>query len=499
MNPLSNTVEFNEFPELHEYYSRRMSSGKRPKKIILTEIYDSPSKESYKYYNQSKPSDLECYSNYKKKIYQNDFDIYSPSADNRINIKKKIYSTPEHYLKGNEDFLENFQYYERKNIKEKINPKYESYTRVVGYSTVIPLEYQKKTKTINNYSTININKNNNNKINYNYMKNKEDMNKNNYIKKKEVNLIKTTQKIQKNEYKKPEIKIDTSKKYSINKKQEIKTKTNMDNYRIKQKSEIKQKSLNKNKLVQKKEVKEPIIIKRRESIKKEFKVKSGRYSYKDNISNDIINSRKNYNANSQDKNIKRINVVESSKSKNKKIATTTNNNKQTNKTVNTKININIKNNNYKKKATDAHKINLKTESYGKIDKNKYQKKNEINNKNLIQKKTNIEEMENIYSLKNKFENRNCICPKMKKINLGDNYRFYERKYLRSPDNDYFTIHHRRDEREIYGEEEIENINPYRIETKFNNYKTISNSYNDGNFNYIDNNDDYNEQEGFYYY
>ena len=45
-------------------------------------------------------------------------------------------------------------------------------------------------------------------------------------------------------------------------------------------------------------------------IRKEFSVHSGRYSYKENISNDITNSRKNYNANSQEKNLKKINVVQ---------------------------------------------------------------------------------------------------------------------------------------------------------------------------------------------
>ena len=51
-----------------------------------------------------------------------------------------------------------------------------------------------------------------------------------------------------------------------------------------------------------KEVKEPIIIKRKENIKEVFSKRSGRYSYKDNIENDIINSRKNYNSNSKEKN-----------------------------------------------------------------------------------------------------------------------------------------------------------------------------------------------------
>ena len=100
------------------------------------------------------------------------------------------------------------------------------------------------------------------------------------MKKKEINII------QKKEFKKPITKINLNKKFEVKKNQVTKKNIKIDNYRIKQKSENKnQKKNNKNKIIQvtKKEIKEPKIIKRRESIKKEFKPKSGRYSYKDNM------------------------------------------------------------------------------------------------------------------------------------------------------------------------------------------------------------------------
>ena len=39
---------------------------------------------------------------------------------------------------------------------------------------------------------------------------------------------------------------------------------------------------------------------------------------------------------------------------------------------------------------------------------------------------------------------------MKKISLGDNYKYYERKFLLNPIDNSFTLHERRNERVIYG-------------------------------------------------
>jgi len=39
---------------------------------------------------------------------------------------------------------------------------------------------------------------------------------------------------------------------------------------------------------------------------------------------------------------------------------------------------------------------------------------------------------------------------MKKISLGDNYKYYERKFLLNPIDNSYTLHERRNERVIYG-------------------------------------------------
>ena len=134
-----------------------------------------------------------------------------------------------------------------------------------------------------------------------------------------------------------------------------------------------------------------------------------------------------------------------------------------------------------------------------MDKNKYFK----GNKSDIGKKINFEEINKIYQMKNENENR-CLSPRLKTINFGDNYRYYERKYLQSPENDYFTIHHRRDERVIYGEE-AENrrmkkygIFPYKIGKNLNNYKIRYNTLDEDNYLYNDENEEIYKQEGFYY-
>ena len=61
--------------------------------------------------------------------------------------------------------------------------------------------------------------------------------------------------------------------------------------------------------------------------------------------------------------------------------------------------------------------------------------------------------------------------KTKRINLGDNYKYYERKYMKSPDENYFTIHQRRNERIIYGEQIIESNGIIKIR-KFKNKPLI---------------------------
>ena len=645
--------EYKEHPKISQYYSSRISPSQ---KHITTEIYKESyqlpkniqrNNEFYNYaeytpYNQHNHNSSEknffsknetyytsskknmsnnmgnnfnfnedrggLYTNFKKRmmIFGNT-DLrneYSPIADARVNIRKKLIEERDvnYQTDAQGNLLENFKYYEINNSRNNsAQKKYDSITRVIGYSNLIPLHTRKMMK---NYSNVNINKNGNynKKENYNYNKKIEH----NYIIKKDVNIV---QQNQKKEFKKPAQlntlkKTEIVKKYEVKKQPEIK-KVDENKYKkyerkkeetvkkeVKQEVKKETKSVEKAKKTEikakevKKDYKEPIIIKRKENIKATFSTHSGRYNYKNNIANDIINSRKNYNANSTEKNVKKVEIVQkSSKSEKKdekkvekkienknkvnaqtKIQTTikkkeevkpivkkneivkkevkkiTTNvkpieKKEISSTVK-KINIteNVKNyrkkeeikkiDNTPKKINYSKNINIKTESYGKIDESKYRRQN-IDINNMI----NIKEINRIYEMK---RNRNTT-PKLKtkKINLGDNYKFYERKYMQSPDENYFTIHQRRNQRVIYGEQIIESdgvckmkmykSKPYIMEERYNsqiinnsqnpcfrgendNYfisrKYYENNYTNGNRSRIYDDEDgmyYSEQGGTYYY
>ena len=527
------SIEFSEYPQLHEYYSTQMKSKKKPTKIILTEIYSPSHTQKDKYSIQ-----MNSYKSYKN-IHSNQDEIYQTYKSNKyyedpyskLNIRKIYNNSPEtlNIKSLNENILENFKYYETKNIRDNSNKKYESITKVIGYSNIIPNGINQKLIQKNySYNNIYINKyktDNNNKYN---TKNKiiQDYR----IKKKSTNTIQTIQQYQKKEFQKPNNtlinkKIEINKKYEIKKKPEIKINTNIDysQYKRKKKEEIKtdtkknfetikksnkteEKIKTKNESKTKKEVKEPKIIQRRENIRKEFAVHSGKYNYKDDISNDIINSRKKYNENTQDENIKKIQVVQkSSKSRNididkdkktiqkKEVKTT-----KINTNLTKKININADMSSYKRKKEEIKKvqnnnnnttknynynIKVKNEFHTKIDENKYKrgmiKINKMNNYRKIQKNETEERRLN-------YRNKT---PTARKINFGDNYRFYERKYLQIPDDNYFTIRHKRSHKIIFDNEEDEIGNNYTYfassltkKEKHNN-KIISNineSFNDNN-------------------
>ena len=573
------SIEFNEYPELEKYYtSRKKSSEKKPTKIILTEIY-SPSKtymqsnnnftqcKSYKNINAENKEIIHSYIN-KSQYNTNDIDNMCDDFQPQLNIKKRIYCNSQEKtmkIKDDEDLLENFKYYERRNIRDKSNQKYESITKVIGYGNIIPLKNQKVTQNITN---ININKNEykkyqnnsnteNKGTNYLISKTNKTIEKNYMIKKETV--AKTQQNIKK-EFKKP-AQLDNNKrselikKYEINKKQEIKT-NDYKQYERKKKEEVKNNNntqikkyniqikknetqktinnLNKYKKTEKKEIKEPIIIKRKENIKQQFTIHSGRYTYKDDISKDIINSRKNYNENSQEKNLKRISIVQTSSTSKSKSATknksnvnnATNKNykvnintndkykkeettKKTGTNITNKININANMSNYKRKGNDVNKvqtniksnINIKTESYGKIDMSKYKRE-----KKEESEKVNIKEMNKVFESKIKDVKKRNQTPKLKIINFGDNYRFYESKYLLYPDDSCITVHHLRskniiEEGDDFNTEELSNFKaykqkPFTMQKKYDNQiNCYSNDVNDD----YENEDYYIEQNREYCY
>ena len=533
-----------ETPKLQGNYSNKITPGQNYIKNKITEKYHQTtpqsrnfqSSESYEYHSEYKPynqtnqnsSEKHYYSsnqyftsnknintdynlnndgfystNYKKMIFGNT-DLrneYSPIADARVNIRKKLLEEKNYsqaYMTSSDDeLLENFQFRERKNIRNNSEQKYNSIVRIIGYSNV--------QRMISNLDLNQNVKEYNKKIEHNYIQksNVQQVQKKEFKKPAQIETVKKQEIIKKYEVKKPEIKKEENKYKQYERKKEETVKKEVKKTEVVKKKEVKIE----NKKEIKKEVKEPKIIKRKENIKATFTTHSGRYKYTGNISNDIMNARKNYKQNSEEKNRKKVVIVEKSSKSAKKtenktkisnttaIKTNTVIKKEAPKTEvkkteikreeKTKIVSNVKPKevkkidisknvtNYKrvkeesktvqnspKKMVQKRNIQVKTESYGNIE-DIYKREN-IDLAKII----NIREVNRLYEMRRKKRNST---PKMKtkKINLGDNYKYYERKYMQSPDENYCTIHQRRNQRIIYGEQILESDG--KIKMKF--YKT----------------------------
>ena len=538
-----------ETPKLQGNYSNKITPGQNYIKNKITEKYHQTtpqsrnfqSSESYEYHSEYKPynqtnqnsREKHYYSsnqyftsnknintdynlnndgfystNYKKMIFGNT-DLrneYSPIADARVNIRKKLLEEKNYsqaYMTSSDDeLLENFQFRERKNIRNNSEQKYNSIVRIIGYSNVIPIHSQRMISNLDLNQNV---KEYNKKIEHNYIQksNVQQVQKKEFKKPAQIETVKKQEIIKKYEIKKPEIKKEENKYKQYERKKEETVKKEVKKTEVVKKKEVKIE----NKKEIKKEVKEPKIIKRKENIKATFTTHSGRYKYTGNISNDIMNARKNYKQNSEEKNRKKVVIVEKSSKSAKKtenktkisnttaIKTNTVIKKEAPKTEvkkteikreeKTKIVSNVKPKevkkidisknvtNYKrvkeesktvqnspKKMVQKRNIQVKTESYGNIE-DIYKREN-IDLAKII----NIREVNRLYEMRRKKRNST---PKMKtkKINLGDNYKYYERKYMQSPDENYCTIHQRRNQRIIYGEQILESDG--KIKMKF--YKT----------------------------
>ena len=538
-----------ETPKLQGNYTNKINPGQNYIKNKITEKYHQTtpqsrnfqSSESYEYHSEYKPynqtnqnsSEKHYYSsnqyftsnknintdynlnndgfystNYKKMIFGNT-DLrneYSPIADARVNIRKKLLEEKNYsqaYMTSSDDeLLENFQFRERKNIRNNSEQKYNSIVRIIGYSNVIPIHSQRMISNLDLNQNV---KEYNKKIEHNYIQksNMQQVQKKEFKKPAQIETVKKQEIIKKYEIKKPEIKKEENKYKQYERKKEETVKKEVKKTEVVKKKEVKIE----NKKEIKKEVKEPKIIKRKENIKATFTTHSGRYKYTGNISNDIMNARKNYKQNSEEKNRKKVVIVEKSSKSAKKtenktkisnttaIKTNTVIKKEAPKTEvkkteikreeKTKIVSNVKPKevkkidisknvtNYKrvkeesktvqnspKKMVQKRNIQVKTESYGNIE-DIYKREN-IDLAKII----NIREVNRLYEMRRKKRNST---PKMKtkKINLGDNYKYYERKYMQSPDENYCTIHQRRNQRIIYGEQILESDG--KIKMKF--YKT----------------------------
>ena len=538
-----------ETPKLQGNYTNKINPGQNYIKNKITEKYHQTtpqsrnfqSSESYEYHSEYKPynqtnqnsSEKHYYSsnqyftsnknintdyninndgfystNYKKMIFGNT-DLrneYSPIADARVNIRKKLLEEKNYsqaYMTSSDDeLLENFQFRERKNIRNNSEQKYNSIVRIIGYSNVIPIHSQRMISNLDLNQNV---KEYNKKIEHNYIQksNVQQVQKKEFKKPAQIETVKKQEIIKKYEIKKPEIKKEENKYKQYERKKEETVKKEVKKTEVVKKKEVKIE----NKKEIKKEVKEPKIIKRKENIKATFTTHSGRYKYTGNISNDIMKARKNYKQNSEEKNRKKVVIVEKSSKSAKKtenktkisnttaIKTNTVIKKEAPKTEvkkteikreeKTKIVSNVKPKeikkidisknmtNYKrvkeesktvqnspKKMVQKRNIQVKTESYGNIE-DIYKREN-IDLAKII----NIREVNRLYEMRRKKRNST---PKMKtkKINLGDNYKYYERKYMQSPDENYCTIHQRRNQRIIYGEQILESDG--KIKMKF--YKT----------------------------
>ena len=538
-----------ENPKLQGNYSNKITPGQNYIKNKITEKYyqttpqsrNFQSSESYEYHSEYKPynqtnqnsSEKHYYSsnqyftsnknmntdynlnsdgfystNYKKMIFGNT-DLrneYSPIADARVNIRKKLLEEKNYsqaYMTSSDDeLLENFQFRERKNIRNNSEQKYNSIVRIIGYSNVIPIHSQRMISNLDLNQNV---KEYNKKIEHNYIQksNVQQVQKKEFKKPAQIETVKKQEIIKKYEIKKPEIKKEENKYKQYERKKEETVKKEVKKTELVKKKEVKIE----NKKEIKKEVKEPKIIKRKENIKATFTTHSGRYKYTGNISNDIMNARKNYKQNSEEKNRKKVVIVEKSSKSAKKTENRTKINNTTAIKTNTvikkevpktevkkteikreektkivsnvkpkevkKIDISKNVTNYKrvkeesktvqnspKKMVQKRNIQVKTESYGNIE-DIYKRENLD-----LAKIINIREVNRLYEMRRKKRNST---PKMKtkKINLGDNYKYYERKYMQSPDENYCTIHQRRNQRIIYGEQILESDG--KIKMKF--YKT----------------------------
>ena len=682
------SFQFIEYPQMQEYYSNQMNSNNtKPKRIIVTEVYDEKipnvknnqqrseyfnyytessqpysnqqiyktigenrvfSQNKNKYFTRNQDMNMngnfnQFFSDYNKKLYFGRTDLreeYPNPSNERVNIRKKVHrgsNTPQPMRNNydlrndlrNEDFIENFQYYESKNIKDKSNKKYQSITRVTGYSNLVPINNRRietsKFNSVNlarynnfkelrhNYSNVDVYNNANlyslrqqmiekkkpqtpEKItkvqiqktvkNYEIQKKPQITQIQTTTKRKyesskmpqtttttkTTNIIKTQTQSAKRKYESTKIPQNTTKatqiqtiskrKYESTKKPETITKTTnikvqntASKYSLQKKKELASKSAYQEKKTAKK-YNIDLSKYNRDTDRLVFTKSSGRYRYKDNITEkDVINSRK---GNSEAKNIKKVEVVEKNEKEEKKArleniskstitnvkkteasskitekaaknilssktktnisnlnkayddrrinktsteiktAITTTKNKALNK-ANFNKNIQNINTNNKRKANIANinitkKVNI-VDTYNEgLNLNKYKneyinqeiRRNDMSRKYLntslsdkrIYDNSNFNnnafienrEIKEIYEIKQKQKEAS---PKTKLIkkNVGDNYKYYESKFVQSPNENTninsYTLHQRRNQRVIYSTEEIEIDNE---EKKMKSYK-----------------------------
>ena len=477
-------------------------------------------------------------------------DLYSNPSNIRVNIRKKVYNgshTPQPYnsqIPSNnniynnnqeQEFIDNYQYHETKNIKNKGIKKYESITHITGYSNLIPLNRMK-----NLYGN-----------NYNY-------NNNNMIKQKlnsyseqifGIDKLRKERLLQERLRREEEIRLDKIRQERKRQEEELR-------YEKMRKEELKQERIRLEQENNKKKFNNKDNINRHEFIKKAKITKYNKIPAKTNVNNLSYNrnySYQNFPTSNKSTNsiinkineYKYLNIRKKNKynnpirTKNSKITTKINNSSYERRNNNSSSNLNKNKlvslikvqqktaslnfpNQHKKVDTygenfDERKykreyINVENVDDGKIENHVetgiskdgqylisvtserkifnensqneyYENENEYENdqreegERLYEKKEEINEEEgDVYELplpeKNVEEIISTVTTKRK--NLGDNYKFYESKNLNKPNIFSVTKHRRRTERTTFGKEEHETreVKTYKLRPQLDEYGQI---------------------------
>ena len=432
-----------EYNMVQEYYYNQNPSGYQKARYISRENlpYNNAQQRLGEYYNYYSSSNITFNENNQNKNknkrfntpdrISNDYTNYigitnrmnnlrgkSPNPlNNRVNIKKNIYKgsqTPKLYAintntysNQDEEYLDNYQYHETKNIKNKGNKKYDSITHITGYSNLIPLNRMK-----NLYGN-----------NYNY-------NNGQYMKENNLNNIET-------EENKPKIKTAIQKIQELQRgKREYDEFMKRFNSKSDQNYAIKQEKLRQERKIKEEElklekIKEERIREERKRQEEELKLeklkneelreerlrkerlRQVRMRQENNLSEDDI---ENYRNNNQDKeNIRRRVIQKNTKiAKYKKIPIQSNVNNfsyiSNNKNNINNINNNKYNSSYREKITKIKKTNQtrNNNSYNRINNSNIE-----NNKYILNRSNYSSRENNINSNSNFGANKNKIISYMK--------------------------------------------------------------------------------------
>ena len=377
--------------------------GKKTAKKYMNKRAYTPSHISKNYAKDEYISELrEEYSNpilnnrvnIRKKIY-------------RGNQTPTPYRTNEYQEYNNEEeYLDNYGFHETKDIKNKGYSKYDSITHITGYSNLIPLNRLKQCGRIETYNYSQRKEQENqtkfkdaiekvrelqrgkreydefmrklgaNDVNEDRFENyKKEQLKQQEIREEKIRTERIRQqKIREEKIRQEKIRIERIKKEEESKKEKIKKdqikqeelrqkkirEEKIRQEKIKQQEKLKQERIKqqekiKDKSKQKSETYKKIVINtqtsnaRSDSITKRFKAHSGKYTYKDNIDEEIDQYRNNTNYNKEQKNTARKEIIYKNTKKEK--------NNQSYSKLPIKININTSTKSYSRNQSSK---NLKT-------------------------------------------------------------------------------------------------------------------------------------------